>query len=275
VKRGRVSLLIEKRVRGALAPDCGDFAVTGIDERVVGKLKNFVEERLHDLFKRTAPQIGAANAACEECVAGIELWLSKDNLPGCFREEKANAAGSVTGSVQDLGVVAAPLEGVAVFQKLIDSGEFGRLHAEKSGLDLHGVIQGEIIVVHHDRRAGVLMEPGNAADMIDVGVSTDDRLDRELVAAQKAEDAFDFVARINDDSFPCFGIADDGAVALEHANWDFDVDHLRIGGIGCVRLVGHRKKYNIGGRCQDFTATEARDCQMPALAAVRGPGLLD
>lgn len=136
-------------------------------------------------------------------------------------------------------MVAAPLEGVAIFQEVIDGGEFWRAHAEKRGLHFHGVVEREIVVVHHDRGASILMESGQAADVIDVGMGADNGFDGEFVATEKAEDAFDFVAGVDHDGFMSFGIADYGAVALQHADRDLDVDHVRIGGVGCVECFGH------------------------------------
>jgi len=155
----------------------------------------------------------------------------------------------VAGGVNDVGLEAAPTEGVAFLEKLIDVDEFGGLHAEELGLDVHGVIEREIIVVHHDGRTGVLMELGEAADVINVGVGTDDDFDGELVAAEKAEDALDLIAGVDDDGFAGFGIADDQTIALEQADGQLDVDHLRVGGARETESVGcgvHLKKYSIG-----------------------------
>ena len=147
-------------------------------------------------------------------------------------------------------MIAAPLEGIAILQELIDGSEFGRTHTEESSLDLHGVVEREIVVVHHNRGASILMEFGQAADVIDVRMGADNGFDGELVAAEKAEDAFDFVAGVDHDGFMSFGIANDGAVALQHADRNFDVDHVRIGSVGCVECVGHWEKYSIEGKVE-------------------------
>jgi len=68
--------------------------------------------------------------------------------------------------------------------------------------------------VHHDGRAGVLIELGEAADMIDVRVRADDGFDLEFVAAKEAENALDFIARVDDDGFERARITDNRAVAL-------------------------------------------------------------
>ena len=239
-------LVIEKRVTSALLANGGDFAVARIDERIVGKLKDFLGEGLHDFFEGTAPEIGTADASGEEGVTGEQLRLAKLDLAGLLGEEKAHTPRSVPGSVEDLGMITAPFEEIAVSQELIDLGEFGGLHTEKSGLGVDGIVEREIVVVHHDRSAGVLMELGEAPDVIDVGVGADDGFDRELVAAKQAKNTFDFVAWVDNDGFASFGIADDGAVALKHADRNFDVDHLRVGGVGAVKRVGHGEKYSIG-----------------------------
>jgi hypothetical protein len=246
-------LLIEEGIASALAADGGDFAVARIDERVVGKLQKLLRERLHYFLERAAPKIGAANAASKQRVPSKELRLAELNGAGVLWQEKANAAGSVAGSVEDVGMVAAPLEGVAIFQEVIDGGEFWRAHAEKRGLNFHGVVEREIVVVHHDGGASVLMELGEAADVIDVSMSADNSFDGEFVTAEKAKDAFDFVTGIDHNGFMSFGITDDGAVALQGADGDFDVDHLRIGGVGRVEGVGHWEKYSIGSEKQRFT----------------------
>jgi hypothetical protein len=249
-------LLIEKGIGGALAADGGDFAVARVNERVVGKLQKLLSERLHDFLKRAAPEIGAANAASKERVPSKELRLAELNGAGFLWQEKANTAGSVAGSVENVGMIAAPLEGITVFQELIDRGEFRRAQAEKRSLDFHGIVERKIVVVHHDGSAGVLMELGEAADMVDVRMGADNGFDGEFVTAEKAEDTLDFVAGVDHDGFMSFGIADDGAVALQHANGDFDIDHLRIGGVGRVESVHHWEKYSIGSEKQRSTTAK-------------------
>jgi hypothetical protein len=51
-----------------------------------------------------------------------------------------------------------------------------------------------------------------------VRVSADDGFDSQLVAAEQVHDAMDFVAGIEDDGFARDRIADDGAVALQQAD---------------------------------------------------------
>ena len=171
------------------------------------------------------------------------------DFTGILGEIQADTAGRVAGSVNDVGLEAAPTESVAFLEKMVDVHEIWCGHAEEVGLHVHGVVQGEIVVVHHDGRAGVLMQLGEAANVIDVGVGADDDFDGEFVSAEKIQDALDFVAGVDDDGFARFGIADDQTVALKHADGQLNVDHLRIGGVGetqGVRGGVHSEKYNIG-----------------------------
>lgn len=255
--------MIEKRVASTLLANGGDFAVARIDERIIGKLENFLGEGLHDFFEGTAPEIGAADASGKEGVTGEQLRLAKLDLAGFLGEEQAHTPRSVAGRVEDLGMITAPFEGITVSQELLDLGEFRGLHTEKSGLGVEGIVERKIVVVHHDRSAGVLMELGEAADVIDVGVGADDGFDAELVAAKQAKNTLDFVAWVDNDGFASFGIADDGAIALKHADRDFHVDHLRVGGVGAVKWVGHGGSIALGFReeakCGRSLARFARD----------------
>jgi hypothetical protein len=179
----------------------------------------------------------------------VELGIGEIEVVRVGGQVERHTAGSVPGSVDNFGEKVAPLEDVALLEELMNLDEFGRVHADEGGLDFHAAVEREIIAVHHDRSAGVLIELGAAADVVDVSVCADDGFDCEFVAAEEAEDALDLIAGINDDGLECAGVADDGAVALEHADGDLDVDHLRVGGVGQA-MAGihgvHRGKYIIG-----------------------------
>ncbi len=232
----------------ALVADGGGGAVAGVDDGVIRELEELGVQRIHNLIEGATPEIGTADAASEESVSREELRLGELDFAGNLGEIQADAARRVAGGVNDVSLEAAPTERVAFLKKMIDIHEFGCFHAEKGGLDFHAVIKGEIIAVHHDGRARVLMELGEAADVINVGVGADDDLDDEFIAANQAEDALYFIARVDDDGFAGFGIADDHTVTLEHADGQLDVDHVRVSGVGEMQGVGcgvHLWKYSI------------------------------
>ena len=241
--------LLQKGIGVAFVADGGAGAVAGMDDGGIGELHDFVFEGGNDVVVGAAPKIGAADAAGKKRVTGKKLWVGEGGIGAIGGKVERDAAGSVAGSVHDIGEEIAPLERVALFKQLVNFDDFGSGHAEEGGLHFHAAIEREIVVVHHDGRAGVLVKLGEAADVIDVRVGADDGLDGEFVAAEEAEDAFDFVAGIDDDALEGAGIADDGAVALKHANGDLEVDHFLVGGVGqAVRWMNlaHGESISLG-----------------------------
>src|SRR5271157_6344107 len=105
-------------------------------------MEEFGFQRVDDLIERAAPKIGAANAAGEERVSGKELRFGEMDFTGILGEIQADTAGSVAGSVNNVGLEAAPTESVAFLEKLVDIHEFGGFLPEESGLDVHAVIEG-------------------------------------------------------------------------------------------------------------------------------------
>ena len=159
--------------------------------------------------------------------------------------------------VNHAGEKVAPLEDVAFLEELVDFGQLGAADAKKGGLHFHAAVERKIIGVHHDRRASVLIELGEAADMIDVRMGTDDGFDLKLVAAEQAKDTFDFIAGIDDDGLERAWITDDGAVALQHAHRKLEIDHLRVGRVG--QTMGWVKM--VHGESIAAESTRAKRCK--------------
>jgi hypothetical protein len=216
----------------AFVADGGGGAVAGMDDGGVWELHEFVFERGDEFVEGAAPEVGAADAAGEERVAGKELRLSQRGVLAFRRQIQRNTSRGVPRGVNDVGEEVAPLEGVTFFEKLVNFDEFGRANTKKCGLNFHAAIKGKIVGVHHDGSTRVLIELCEAADVVNVRVGADDGFHGEFVAAEKAQDAFDFVAGIDDDALERARIADDGTIALQHSNRDFEIDHLGIARIG-------------------------------------------
>ena len=100
--------------------------------------------------------------------------------------------------------------------------------------------------MHEHRRARVLVELAQTAHVIDMRVGADNGLYSELVTAEEVQNAIDFIAGINDQRFARDRIADDGAIALQHAHGDGDVDQPFGGGIQGGEAVAHVRDYSIG-----------------------------
>jgi hypothetical protein len=144
----------------------------------------------------------------------------------------------------------APVQGVVFLQELMNVDEFRGGKAKISSLRFHAAVERQIITVHHDRGAGVLIQLRKATDVVDVRVCADNGFDGQFVPAQKTENAFDFVPRIDHDAFQRAWVADDGAIALQHADGDLEIDHLGVGGVRHFvygRQEAHKGKYIIGG----------------------------
>ena len=61
--------------------------------------------------------------------------------------------------------------------------------------------------------------------MVDVGVGDDDLLDGEAVLLERADDAGDLVAWVDDDGFAGGFVTQDGTVALKETDGEDFVDH--------------------------------------------------
>ena len=79
--------------------------------------------------------------------------------------------------------------------------------------------------VHVDRGAGGQLEFLRAADVIDVGVGDHDGGHGEAVPREDFQDAVDFVAGIDHHGLARGFVAEDGAIALQHADGKDLVDH--------------------------------------------------
>src|SRR5712664_1118106 len=82
--------------------------------------------------------------------------------------------------------------------------------------------------------------------MVNMCVAADASFHGEAMAPKKIQDACDFVAGIDDQRLARGGIADDGAIALEHAHRDGDVNQTFGGGIQRGKAVVHEGDYSIG-----------------------------
>src|ERR1700730_10150332 len=128
---------LEERLAGALFANCCRGAMAGIHDRLVRQNQQLLMYRAQNLLRRTAPEVGSADAAGKKRVyreefsrfrAGFRLWL-RDEI-------KRDASRGVSGRMQDIGLKSAPAERIALAQEFIDAGRIGGAHAEPGGLHL-------------------------------------------------------------------------------------------------------------------------------------------
>ena len=75
------------------------------------------------------------------------------------------------------------------------------------------------------------MKFAQAADVIDVRMSADDGLYRELMTPEKVQDAIYFIAGVHYQRFASHRVTDNRAIALQYPYRDSDVDQSVGGGI--------------------------------------------
>jgi len=217
--------MLEKGVGVALDTDGGGRAVAGDDAGGVGEWQQVVVDGVEQLAGIAAGQVGAADRAGEEGVAGDEEAL--------LGEVEADAALGVAGGMEDaageagLAFLRARADGddAAVGEVVVGRGDLGEGDAEPAGLDVHHLDEGKVVLVVEDGGAGELLEALGSGDVVDMGVGDEDLLDGEVVLREQGEDAGDVVAGIDDDGLAGGFITEDGAVAVEGANGEDLVDH--------------------------------------------------
>jgi len=203
--------------------------VAGDDYGFIGQGQHGLVQRAHDLLHGAAGQVGAADGAGEQRVAGDQFLLRS--------EIQADAAFGVAGGVQDLGGVRSGSDGVSGRDAAINFDFAGRGHSAPERLDVEHFEQGVVVLVEQDGRAGGGAEFHGSADVVNVGVGDDDLFDLEIVLADEGEDVVDVVARINDHGFAGGLVADDGAVAVQRADGEDFVDHGCIVASSCKPLA--------------------------------------
>jgi len=114
---------------------------------------------------------------------------------------------------------------------LIDVRHIGRQDAEEGCLHIHGLIEGQIVAVHQDGRAGILVELAQAADVVNVRMRANDGFDGEAAPSEKVENALDLIARVYHESFARERVANDRTIALKYADGNGDVNQTLLGGI--------------------------------------------
>jgi hypothetical protein len=91
-------------------------------------------------------------------------------------------------------------------------------------------VEFHIVAVHEDWRAGGLLNFAQAANVVNMRVRAHNGFYRERMLCQNFEYSGGFISRIHHERFARFGIADNRAIALQHADrQDFVNDLLWCG----------------------------------------------
>jgi hypothetical protein len=95
--------------------------MAGIDDRLIRQNQQLLVNGTQNLLKRTAPEVGPANAAGEKRVSGEQSSRLGAGFGSRFRlrlrgQIKRDASRRVPGCMQDIGLEPAPAEGIALAQ---------------------------------------------------------------------------------------------------------------------------------------------------------------
>jgi hypothetical protein len=145
-----------------------------------------------------------------------------------------------------LRLQVAPLQLVALPQKLVHFAECRRFDSKKRGLHVHRLIERNVVAVHQNGSTSVIVKLFQSADVVDVRMSADNGLHLKLVPAEQIHDAMNFVARIEHESFTGNWVTDDRAIALKQADRHGKVQKFLRN--LCGRFFRHATQYNIHPR---------------------------
>ena len=190
------------------------------DDGFVRQSQDGVVQGAEDFLHGAAGEIGAADGASEEGVAGDELLLGG--------EVETDATFGVAGSVEDIGGEGSGGDGFSGGDAAVDFDFAGGGDADPLGLNVEHFEQGMVILVEQNGSPGRGAELHGSADVVDVSVSDDDLLDLKLVLLDESLDVFDVIAGVDDHGFAGGFIADNGAIAAERAYGEDFVDHRYI-----------------------------------------------
>ena len=136
-------------------------------------------------------QVGSADRAGEEGVSGEQQIFGG--------QVQADTALGVAGGVEDVADQASNSDDAAIVEGVVGREDFGSSHAEPAGLNVHELDQRQVALVVEDGRAGKLLQPRGARDVVDMRVGDEDLLHGEFVARKDGEDAWNVVAGVDDD----------------------------------------------------------------------------
>jgi hypothetical protein len=190
--------------------DCGRGTVAGQHASVAGQGQETGFDGLDDLARVPAGEIGAADTAGKQSIAG------NDHLERL--EMKTNRTLGVAGRVQNFSGVAIETDTQAIGEAYVGCGHIRRWNADPCRLFLHHLEKREVIFVEKDGSAGEVLQLERAADVVDVAVRDQDLLELESEVGEAAVNPADFIAGIDDDGFGGILVAKEGAIALQGAD---------------------------------------------------------
>lgn len=181
--------------------------MAGMDFGAGREGEQFLADGAQELGVVAAGQIGAADGALEECVAG--------NDAVGFGNVEADASGGMAGGFEGTECVAAEGEDIAFGEWAFDGGEFDGWQAEEGGLVADGLVEGEFAGVHVDLDAEGGFGLGQGTNVVQVGVGDENGLDADVELVDGGKNDARFIAGIDEEGFAGVLVGQDAAILLE------------------------------------------------------------
>ena len=226
----------QKWVVGALFPNRGGFAMPWVNRGIVRKDQQFLVNGFYDLRKRPARQVSPPYAALKERVPGNEplrAWRLcagagtlfgmrmgvRDCLPRAVGfHHQADAAGSVSGGVENSDRKSGPSQRLALPEEIINLTDLWRRNAQPLRLRSKGTVRGKVGFVNQNGCFGGAAQRGERSHVIDVRVGAEDGAYMKSVALDHIQYPLRLLTRINDDCLARLRVAQNRAIALQHSN---------------------------------------------------------
>jgi hypothetical protein len=187
------------------------------DDGIIGQGEDAVAQGAHDFLKRASGEIGAADAAREQGVAGDQQFLRG--------KIEADAALGVAGSVKNVRRQAARPQRFTVPDARFDCNLARRGDADPRCLYVEHFQQRIIVLIEQDGGASLRAQLHSSAYVIDVGVGDDDLFYYQVVLTDDGENILNIVARIDDHGFASGFVANDRAVTSQRTDGKDLVNH--------------------------------------------------
>ena len=167
--------------------------MAGVDAGIIAKGEQHRPDRIEQRLVVAAGQVGASNRSSEERVANEQVFAG----PGARADLQAHSTGAVAWRVMRRRQAVSERDRLAGLVKTID----GRLRLDAQSehpphLD-RLIVEKQIISMQVDGNAQRPFGGRHSGYVIDVGVSEQDVLDRELAIGGNCEQRVDFVSRID------------------------------------------------------------------------------
>ena len=182
--------------------------------RGVPKRKQHIPDRTNQRRLVAAWQIRPADGSGEQRVANEEIEFRPSSPP--YR--KADSSGTMTRRVMHGNLVLAEGQHHRGIVVDVDRRQYVAPEPEVRCLLGRRIVEKLIFPMEVHRHIQRFLCSGNSGDVIDVRVGQKDSSDDELFSPHDIEQHVDFVARVDEYSFPGLLTTDDEAVLLERWN---------------------------------------------------------